>query len=67
MILQAQKNGAKLIVVDPRRIPEAEKADMWLPIRPGTDVALMLGWLRIIIEENLYDTDFVANWTIGFV
>ena len=66
MILQAQKNGAKLIVVDPRRIPEAEKADMWLPIRPGTDVALMLGWLRIIIEENLYDTDFVANWTIGF-
>jgi thiosulfate reductase/polysulfide reductase chain A len=66
MILQAQKNGAQLIVVDPRRIPEAEKADMWLPIRPGTDVALMLGWLRIIIEENLYDTDFVANWTIGF-
>jgi anaerobic selenocysteine-containing dehydrogenase len=66
MILQAQKNGAKLIVVDPRRTPEAEKADMWLPIRPGTDVALMLGWLRIIIEENLYDTDFVANWTIGF-
>jgi anaerobic selenocysteine-containing dehydrogenase len=66
MILQAQKNGAKLIVVDPRRIPEAEKADMWLPIRPGTDVALMLGWLRVIIEENLYDTDFVANWTIGF-
>jgi len=66
MILQAQKNGAKLIVVDPRRIAEAEKADMWLPVRPGTDVALMLGWLRIIIEENLYDADFVANWTVGF-
>jgi thiosulfate reductase / polysulfide reductase chain A len=66
MILQAQKNGAKLIVIDPRRIPEAEKADMWLPIRPGTDVALMLGWLRIMIEENLYDADFVANWTVGF-
>jgi len=66
MILQAKKNGAKLIVVDPRRITEAEKADMWLQIRPGTDVALMLGWIRIIIEENLYDRDFVANWTVGF-
>jgi len=66
MIRQAQKNGAQLIVVDPRRIPEAEKADMWQPIRPGTDAALMLGWLRIIIAEHLYDTDFVTNWTIGF-
>ena len=66
MILQAKKNGAKLIVVDPRRITEAEKADIWLPIRPGTDVALMLGWIRIIIEEGLYDHDFVANWTVGF-
>ncbi len=66
MILQAKKNGAKLIVVDPRRIAEAEKADLWLQIRPGTDVALMLGWIRIIIEEGLYDRDFVANWTVGF-
>jgi anaerobic selenocysteine-containing dehydrogenase len=66
MILQAQKNGAKLIVVDPRRIPEAEKADMWLPIRPGTDAALMLGWLRIIMEEDLYDHAFVNRWTVGF-
>ena len=65
-ILQAQKNGAKLMVVDPRRIAEAEKADLWLQIRPGTDVALMLGWIRIIIEEGLYDRDFVANWTVGF-
>jgi anaerobic selenocysteine-containing dehydrogenase len=66
MILQAKKNGAQLIVVDPRRIAEAEKADMWLPIRPGTDVALMLGWLRIIIEEEFFDRDFVAHWTVGF-
>jgi anaerobic selenocysteine-containing dehydrogenase len=66
MILQAKKNGAKLVVVDPRRIAEAEKADIWLPIRPGTDVALMLGWIRLIIEEGLYDHDFVANWTVGF-
>jgi len=41
-------------------------ADIWLPIRPGTDVALMLGWLRIIIEEELYDRDFVEKWTVGF-
>lgn len=66
MILQAKKQGARLIVVDPRRIPEAEKADMWLPIRPGTDVALMLGWLKVIIEEGLYDREFVADWTVGF-
>jgi anaerobic selenocysteine-containing dehydrogenase len=66
MLLKAKKQGAQLIVVDPRRIPEAEKADMWLAIRPGTDVVLMLGWLRVIIEETLYDPDFVANWTIGF-
>jgi anaerobic selenocysteine-containing dehydrogenase len=66
MILQAKKNGAQLIVVDPRRIKEAEMADIWLPIRPGTDVALMLGWLRVIIEEEFYDRDFVDKWTVGF-
>jgi len=66
MILAAKKNGARLIVVDPRRIPEVEKADLFLQIRPGTDVALMLGWLRVIIGEGLYDRDFVAKWTVGF-
>lgn len=65
-IAMAKKQGARLIVVDPRRIREAEMADIWLPIRPGTDVALMLGWLRVIIRENLYDQHFVKNWTIGF-
>jgi thiosulfate reductase/polysulfide reductase chain A len=64
MLLQAKKNGAQLVVVDPRRIREAEKADIWLPIRPGTDVALMLGWLRISIEETLYDRDFVSEWPL---
>jgi thiosulfate reductase / polysulfide reductase chain A len=39
---------------------------MWLQIRPGTDLALMLGWIRLIIEEELYDADFVAKWTVGF-
>ncbi len=64
-ILQAKKRGAVLIVVDPRRIPEAEKADIWLPIRPGTDTALMLGWLNVIIQEGLYDRDFVEKWTVS--
>jgi thiosulfate reductase/polysulfide reductase chain A len=65
-ILMAKKNGTRLIVVDPRHISEANMADIWLPIRPGTDVALMLGWLKIIIDEELYDRDFVEKWTVGF-
>jgi anaerobic selenocysteine-containing dehydrogenase len=65
-LLHARKDGAKLITIDPRRTKEAEKADLWLQIRPGTDVAMMLGWIRLIITEDLYDHDFVANWTIGF-
>jgi len=65
-IVQALKRGARLIVVDPRRTREAEKADMWLPIRPGTDVALMLGWIRCIMENGLFDGDFVRRWTTGF-
>ncbi len=65
-IAHARKNGAKLIVIDPRRTKEAEQADLWLQIRPGTDLALMLGWIRLIIKEGLYDRKFVSNWTIGF-
>jgi len=65
-VVAAKKNGAKLIVVDPRRTREAQLADFWLPIRPGTDVALMLGWLRLMIEEGWYDREFVERWTVGF-
>jgi anaerobic selenocysteine-containing dehydrogenase len=65
-ISKVKKSGATLIVIDPRRIRETEIADIWLPIRPGTDVALMLGWLRIIIGDELYDRDFVEQWTVGF-
>ncbi|RQD63168.1 MAG: molybdopterin oxidoreductase [Desulfonatronovibrio sp. MSAO_Bac4] len=63
---QAREQGVKFIVVDPRRIPEVDMADMWLQIRPGTDLALMLGWIRLIIAEELYDKDFVSKWTVGF-
>jgi anaerobic selenocysteine-containing dehydrogenase len=65
-ILDAKKRGAKLIVVDPRRIQLAQKADLWVQIRPGTDAALALGMIRIIIEEELYDKDFVTRWCHGF-
>lgn len=66
MILHARKNGAKLIVIDPRKTNEAKKADLWLQIRPGTDLALMLGWISTIIKEELYDKEFVENYTTGF-
>ncbi|MDF1592278.1 MAG: molybdopterin-dependent oxidoreductase [Desulfobacterales bacterium] len=58
--------GAKLIVIDPVATPLAKKADIHARIRPGTDCALALGLLNVIIREDLYDKDFVNNWTIGF-
>jgi anaerobic selenocysteine-containing dehydrogenase len=65
-INQGLKSGAKLIVVDPRGTNLAKKSDHWLPIRPGTDVALALCFIRIIIENGLYDQEFVEKWTTGF-
>jgi len=60
------KNGAKLIVVDPRGTNHARKADYWLQIRPGTDVALALTFIHVVIKNNLYDKAFVDTWTTGF-
>ncbi len=65
-ILEAKRNGAKLIVVDPRHIPLAQRADLWLQIRPGTDLALALGMMNIIINEKTYDKEFVDKWCYGF-
>ncbi len=66
-ILEAKrKRKSKLIVVDPRRTKLASQADLWLQIRPGTDVALALGMIRTIIDEELYDKDFVSKWCYGF-
>lgn len=62
----ARRRGAKMIVVDPRRTREAAMADIWLPIRPGSDVALMLGWIHVICEEGLWDEEFIQRWTVGF-
>ena len=65
-IRMRQAKGAKLIVLDPRKSENAEAADVWLPLRAGTDAAMTLGWLNVIIEEELYDKDFVREWTVGF-
>lgn len=65
-IREAISNGAKLIVIDPRKISLAKKAEVWLQIRPGTDDAMALAMLHIIINENIYDNDFIRDWTVGF-
>jgi len=58
--------GSKLIVIDPRVTPLARRADIHAQIRPGTDCALALAMLNVIIEEGLYDREFVEEWTVGF-
>src|SRR5512137_1673463 len=55
-----------LIIIDPRATAYTSRATLWLQIRPGTDAALALGMINIIISEGLYDKDFVENWTYGF-
>jgi anaerobic selenocysteine-containing dehydrogenase len=64
-IVEARARGAKLIVVDPRRIGLAVKADHWLPVRPGTDGALALSIAGVMIEHGWFDDDFMRDWTNG--
>jgi thiosulfate reductase/polysulfide reductase chain A len=63
---QARAAGAKVVVFDPRMSITAARADEWLPIKPGTDLAVLLAMIRTIINEELYDKDFVVNYTAGF-
>ncbi len=65
-IVEAQRKGAKLVVIDPYRTRTAECADWYLPINPGTDAALALGIMHVIIGENLHDADYVSKYTLGF-
>ena len=65
-ITEAQKNGARVVVIDPVRTRTAKKADWHLAIRPGTDAALALGMMQVIISEGLTDDDYVARHTLGF-
>jgi molybdopterin guanine dinucleotide-containing S/N-oxide reductase-like protein len=65
-ITEARRQGAKLVVIDPYRTRTAACADWYLPINPGTDAALALGLMHVIINENLYDADYVSRYTLGF-
>jgi anaerobic selenocysteine-containing dehydrogenase len=65
-IEEARRQGARLVVIDPYRTRTAACADWYLPVNPGTDVALALGLMHVLIGENLYDADFVARHTVGF-
>src|SRR5262245_15966895 len=61
----ALRRGARPIVVDPRRVGPAAKADVWLRVRPGTDAALALGIAHVMLERGWFDRDFVRDWTNG--
>ncbi|WP_206633415.1 IscS subfamily cysteine desulfurase [Methanoculleus taiwanensis] len=66
-ILAAKSRGAEVVVIDPRRTKTVDLAGAeWVPIRPGTDGALALGLCNVLIAEELYDEEFVKNWTHGF-
>ncbi|HKM86035.1 MAG TPA: molybdopterin-dependent oxidoreductase [Terriglobales bacterium] len=65
-IEEARRKGAKLVVIDPYRTRTAKLADWYLPINPGTDAALALGLMHVIIHENLFDADYVSRYTVGF-
>ncbi len=64
-VRDAMSKGARLIVIDPRRIPLA-KEGIYLQIRPGTDCAVALAMINVIIEQGLWDKEFVDKWTVGF-
>jgi thiosulfate reductase/polysulfide reductase chain A len=59
-------NGATIITVDPRFSTAASKSNYWLPIKPATDIALMLAWMNVLIEENLYDKEYIEKYANGF-
>ncbi len=66
LLTRLKADHPPLIVVDPRRTELARRADLWLPVQPGTDLALALGFLRVIIEEELMDREFTARYVHGF-
>ena len=64
-VVEALKRGMRLIVIDPRHVGLANKADLWLRVRPGTDGALALGIANLMIERGWYDRDFIRDWSNG--
>jgi anaerobic selenocysteine-containing dehydrogenase len=63
---EAKRRGAKLIAIDPYKSLSAEKCHQWLPIKPGTDAALALAMMHVLIRDDLLDHDYIANYTLGF-
>ena len=63
---RAKARGARVIAVDPKRIPLVDIADLWLRVRPGTDAALALAMIHVLVTERRYDAAFVERWTHGF-
>lgn len=63
---EAIDKGATIITVDPRFSTAASKSDYWLPIKPATDMALLLAWIHVIINEELYDKEYVEKYAFGF-
>lgn len=62
----ARKDGARVVVIDPARTRTARAADEWIAIRPGTDGALALALMHVIIGESLHDADYVEKYTVGY-
>lgn len=65
-VARAMKNGAKLIMMEPGKNRYCEKADFWLRLKPGSDGALAMGMAKVIIDESLYDAEYIAKYTVGF-
>lgn len=65
-LMQAQDNGAKVVSFDPRLSVISSKADEWHPVKPGGDLPLLMAMCHVMIEENLYDKDFISKHTSGF-
>ena len=63
---EAIDNNATIITVDPRFSTAASKSQYWLPIKPSTDLALLLAWIHVLIYEDIYNKDFVKKYTFGF-
>ena len=63
---EAKKRGARLIAIDPYRSLSAEKCHQWLPIQPGTDAALALAMMHVLVRDDVLDHDYIAKYTLGF-
>jgi len=63
---QAIDNGAVIITVDPRLSTAASKSKFWLPIKPSTDIALLLAWIHVLIHDDMYNKEYVETYTVGF-